>query len=87
MNSTILMSVCLAGAAALSLAWAVAALNERGVNPLAELCRRDRRLPRFAQFLLPALVVQLIVYGSTKQPTNDAPGDVSSPTNAPPFVQ
>ena len=83
MSSTVLLGVCAPCAAVLTLVWAAAALAERGANPLAEVCRRYRKLPRLAQVLLPVLAVRLIVFGSTKAPTNGVPGEGLSPTNAP----
>lgn len=94
MNSTILMYVCVPCAAVLAPLWFLAALNEKGVNPFYEIFGRYKKQSLIGLLLLPILVLKAISFGSNKAPTNDVagaesevtndvPGDVSSPTNAP----
>ena len=83
MNSTLLMYVALGGLAILLPSALVLWLHERGIRPLDEVLGRFRRLPRLAQIALLLFVVNLIVYGSTKAPTNGVDG-AGSGTNAPP---
>ena len=87
MMSTILLYVCLAGAVLLASLSILLWLHERGIHPADELLGRFRRLPHLAQLAILVFVINLIVYGSTKMPTNDVPGEGSSPTNdAPPMM-
>ena len=87
MASTILLYVCLAGAVLLAPLSVLLWLHEKGIHPVDELLGRFRRLPHLAQLAILVFVVNLIVYGSTKMPTNDVPGGGSAPTNdAPPMM-
>ena len=87
MMSTILLYVCLAGAVLLAPLSILLWLHEKGIHPVDELLGRFRRLPHLAQLAILVFVVNLIVYGSTKVPTNDVPGGGSAPTNdAPPMM-
>ena len=87
MASTILLYVCLAGAVLLAPLSVLLWLHEKGIHPADELLGRFRRLPHLAQLAILVFVVNLIVYGSTKMPTNDVPGGGSAPTNdAPPMM-
>ena len=83
MNSALLMYVALGGLAILLPSALVLWLHERGIRPLDGILRRFRRLPRLAQIVLLLFVVNLIVYGSTKAPTNGVDG-AGGGTNAPP---
>ena len=87
MASTILLYVCLAGAVLLAPLSVLLWLHEKGIHPADELLGRFRRLPHLAQLAILVFVVNLIVYGSTKMPTNDVPGGGSASTNdAPPMM-
>ena len=81
MIQSILVGVCLAGVSLLLPLSVLLWLHAHGIRPVDEVLTRFRRLPMLARFLLLAMVVNLIVYGSTK--TNQVDGS-SSPTNAPP---
>ena len=87
MASLILLYVCFAGAVLLASLSVLLWLYEKGIHPIDELLGRFRRLPRLAQLAILVFVVNLIVYGSTKVPTNAVPGGGSAPTNdAPPMM-
>ena len=87
MMSTILLYACLAGAVLLAPLSILLWLREKGIHPVDELLGCFRRLPHLAQLAILVFVVNLIVYGSTKMPTNNVPGEGSSPTNdTPPMM-
>ena len=92
MNSTILASVCVACTVILTVVWAFAALNEKGINPFYEVFGRYRKQSLLGLLLIPIFVLKAISFGSNKATTNDVsdlgsdvtngvPGEVSSPTN------
>ena len=87
MVSTILLYVCFVGAVLLAPLSILLWLHENGIHPVDELLGRFRRLPHLAQLAILVFVANLIVYGSTKMPTNDVPGGGTAPTNdAPPMM-
>ncbi len=63
--------------AGVSAAWGVLWLREHGARPMARLVGAFRRLPILAQICVAAVVLNLIVYGSTKSPTNAPPSQLS----------
>ena len=76
---TLIVYLAVAGLVLTLPAFLVLWLNEKEIHPLRELLARFRRLPMFGQVVLGVIVLNLILYGSTKSPTNDPPPTLSAP--------
>ena len=83
MNSTILICVCVPCAIVFFIVWGLVALNEKGINPFEEIFGRYRKQSLLGLLLIPILIIKALVFGSTKAPTNEPTGEVTSPTNVP----